>query len=209
MAAARSPNSTTLRRHRRASRLFGATPERLVADADKRPDLAIAHDPPMTRPVVEAALAGELSRKDREARDRSRHALGCWRRFHGDQRSAGAGYRRSARSSISSHGVRPAPRPGRDTEPGRAAPPDAGSRGEPRELALDLIAENEGFDRGCMPDHSAGSARTATESLWCLALRSSSGRSAALFAGCGIVADSDPAREWTSHGTRCRSWRRR
>jgi isochorismate synthase len=69
--------------------------------------------------------------------------------------------------------------------------------GMPRDLALELIADEETHDRGLyagplgwMDRHGDGE--------FVVALRSGvvSGASAVLFAGCGIVADSDPDREW-------------
>lgn len=69
--------------------------------------------------------------------------------------------------------------------------------GMPRELALELIAEEEPIERGWyagplgwMDRHGDGE--------FVVALRSGvvRGREATLFAGCGIVADSDPEREW-------------
>ena len=69
--------------------------------------------------------------------------------------------------------------------------------GAPRDVALALIAEHEAFDRGWYagpigwlgPDGD-GEMMVA---LRCGLVR---GREATLFAGCGIVADSDPSREW-------------
>jgi isochorismate synthase len=69
--------------------------------------------------------------------------------------------------------------------------------GTPRQLALELIAEEEQLERGWyaaplgwMDRHGDGE--------FVVALRSGvvHGREASLFAGCGIVADSDPEREW-------------
>ncbi len=69
--------------------------------------------------------------------------------------------------------------------------------GEPREAALDLIAENEGFERGWYAG-PVGWLGTDGDGELMVALRCGlvAGQRAALFAGCGIVADSDPAREW-------------
>jgi isochorismate synthase len=69
--------------------------------------------------------------------------------------------------------------------------------GEPRALALELIAEHEGFERGWYAG-PLGWVGADGDGEFVVALRCGlvSGRSAALFAGCGIVADSDPAREW-------------
>ena len=69
--------------------------------------------------------------------------------------------------------------------------------GEPRALALELIAEHEGFERGWYAG-PLGWVGVDGDGEFVVALRCAlvSGRTAALFAGCGIVADSDPAREW-------------
>jgi isochorismate synthase len=69
--------------------------------------------------------------------------------------------------------------------------------GTPRQLALELIAEEEPIERGWYAaplgwiDHRG-------DGEFVVALRSGvvQGREASLFAGCGIVADSDPEREW-------------
>lgn len=69
--------------------------------------------------------------------------------------------------------------------------------GEPREQALDLIGEHEGFDRGWYAG-PVGWLGADGDGEMMVALRCGlvDGRAATLFAGCGIVADSDPAREW-------------
>ena len=69
--------------------------------------------------------------------------------------------------------------------------------GEPRGAALDLIAEHEGFDRGWYAGPVGWLGADGDGELM-VALRCGlvAGRRATLFAGCGIVADSDPAREW-------------
>jgi isochorismate synthase len=69
--------------------------------------------------------------------------------------------------------------------------------GEPRDAALALIAEHEGFDRGWYAG-PVGWLGVDGEGELMVALRCGlvEGQRATLFAGCGIVADSDPAREW-------------
>jgi salicylate biosynthesis isochorismate synthase/menaquinone-specific isochorismate synthase len=68
--------------------------------------------------------------------------------------------------------------------------------GEPRELALGLIAELEGIDRGWYTG-PIGWMDAAEDGEFCVGLRSAllRDREAHLFAGCGIVADSEPAAE--------------
>jgi isochorismate synthase len=69
--------------------------------------------------------------------------------------------------------------------------------GEPRDTALALIAEHEGFDRGWYAGPVGWLGADGDGELM-VALRCGllDGQRATLFAGCGIVADSDPAREW-------------
>ena len=69
--------------------------------------------------------------------------------------------------------------------------------GEPRGAALDLIAEHEGFDRGWYAGPVGWLGADGDGELM-VALRCGlvDGQRATLFAGCGIVADSDPSREW-------------
>jgi len=68
--------------------------------------------------------------------------------------------------------------------------------GEPREPALELIAELEGIDRGWYTG-PVGWMDAAEDGEFCVGLRSAllRDREAHLFAGCGIVAESDPAAE--------------
>jgi isochorismate synthase len=68
--------------------------------------------------------------------------------------------------------------------------------GEPREAALEVIAELEGIDRGWYTG-PVGWMDAAEDGEFCVGLRSAllRDREAHLFAGCGIVADSDPAAE--------------
>ena len=69
--------------------------------------------------------------------------------------------------------------------------------GAPRELALELIEEQEKLDRGWYAGPFGWVDRHG-DGEFVVAIRSGvvQGREASLFAGCGIVADSDPAREW-------------
>ncbi len=68
--------------------------------------------------------------------------------------------------------------------------------GEPRERALRLIPELEGLDRGWYAG-PVGWTDLAEDGEFCVALRGGllRGASAHLYAGCGIVRDSDPAAE--------------
>jgi isochorismate synthase len=69
--------------------------------------------------------------------------------------------------------------------------------GTPRDVALGLIAEHESFDRGWYAG-PVGWLGADGDGEMMVALRCGlvQGSQATLFAGCGIVADSDPAREW-------------
>jgi isochorismate synthase len=69
--------------------------------------------------------------------------------------------------------------------------------GMPRELALELIAEEEAHERGWYAGPLGWVDRDG-DGEFVVALRSGviDGAEATLFAGCGIVADSDPDREW-------------
>ena len=69
--------------------------------------------------------------------------------------------------------------------------------GEPREVALALMDEHEGFDRGWYAG-PVGWLGADGDGELCVALRCGivDRTHASLFAGCGIVADSDPESEW-------------
>ncbi len=74
--------------------------------------------------------------------------------------------------------------------------PSAAVGGTPTAVATDLIAEIEGMDRGRYAG-PVGWMDAAGDGEWALALRSAEvhGSTVRLFAGCGIVADSDPEAE--------------
>lgn len=69
--------------------------------------------------------------------------------------------------------------------------------GAPRELALALLEEEERLDRGWYAG-PVGWLDRRGDGEFVVAIRSGvvNGASASLFTGCGIVADSEPAREW-------------
>ena len=71
------------------------------------------------------------------------------------------------------------------------------SGGEPRDVALALLDEHEGFDRGWYAG-PVGWLGADGDGEFVVALRCGivDRTRATLFAGCGIVADSDPDREW-------------
>ncbi len=74
--------------------------------------------------------------------------------------------------------------------------PSAAVGGTPTSVAIDLIAEIEGMDRGRYAG-PAGWMDADGDGEWAIALRSAEvhGSTVRLFAGCGIVADSDPEAE--------------
>jgi menaquinone-specific isochorismate synthase len=74
--------------------------------------------------------------------------------------------------------------------------PSAAVGGTPTESAKELIGEIEGMDRGRYAG-PVGWMDASGDGEWGIALRSAEvvGRTVRLFAGCGIVADSDPEAE--------------
>ena len=75
--------------------------------------------------------------------------------------------------------------------------------GAPRDLALALLEEEERLDRGWY----AGPVGWLGDGEFVVAIRSGvvNGASASLFTGCGIVADSEPAREWDESEVKLRA----
>ncbi len=78
--------------------------------------------------------------------------------------------------------------------------------GQPRTLALELIDEQERLDRGWYAGPLGWLDRRG-DGEFVVAIRSGvvDGATASLFAGCGIMADSDPAREWEESRMKLRS----
>jgi menaquinone-specific isochorismate synthase len=68
--------------------------------------------------------------------------------------------------------------------------------GDPTRSALELITAHEGFDRGCYAG-AVGWVDAAGDGCWAVGIRSAqlSGATARVFAGVGVVADSDPEAE--------------
>ena len=153
-------------------------------------------------PAVDDHLGEQLLRS---AKDRSEHeivarrierALGAALGLGRGRRRAGAGQGREHPASRD-----PGPRPARRAALGdrarRAAAPDPGGRRRARATpALAAIAELEDLDRGWYAG-PVGWMDAAEDGEFCVALRSAllRDRTAHLFAGAGIVADSDPAAE--------------
>jgi isochorismate synthase len=202
--AARSPNSTTYAFTRGGSVFFGATPERLVATQNMVfQTVAIAgtirHD---EGPEVDAALAAELlaSDKDREEHEIVVDTLRATLTPVATEIEVAQGPV-VARFGTVQHLVTTVSGRLRDRSGilslAALLHPTPAVGGEPRDLALELIAEHEGFDRGWYAG-PLGWVGADGDGEFVVALRCAvvSGKSAALFAGCGIVADSDAAREW-------------
>lgn len=199
-----SPTSTTYAVARGGAVFLGATPERLISTRGKDfQTVAIAgsirHDDNSTR---DAALAAELLASDK---DREEHEIVVEM------------LRTMLEPVASEINVAPSPvvatfgtvqhlvttvtgrlrdRAGILSLAGLLHPTPAVG-GEPRALALELIAEHEGFERGWYAG-PLGWVGADGDGEFVVALRCAvvSGAAAALFAGCGIVADSDSAREW-------------
>ena len=74
--------------------------------------------------------------------------------------------------------------------------PSAAVGGTPTKVAVEMIAELEGMDRGRYAG-PVGWMDADGDGEWGIALRSGliSGNTVRLYAGCGIVADSDPEAE--------------
>jgi isochorismate synthase len=202
--AASAPESTTFAFARGGTTFLGATPERLVRTVGRSFEtVAIAGSAARGRdPDDDARLAAGLlaSEKDREEHavvvDTLRANLApIVESLHVAEAPAILPLRHLQ------HLVTPITGTLRDEAGllslGGQLHPTPAVGGAPREVALDLIAEHEGFDRGWYAGPIGWLGADGDGELM-VALRCGlvAGREATLFAGCGIVADSDPAREW-------------
>jgi salicylate biosynthesis isochorismate synthase len=202
--AAGSPTSTTYAFVRGGNVFLGATPERLISTQGKDFQTvamagSIRHDDDVAR---EASLAAELlsSDKDREEHeivvDMIRTLLEpVAAEIHVAPSPVVATFG-TVQHLVTTVTGRLRDRAGILKLAGLLHPTPAVG-GEPRALALELIAEHEGFERGWYAG-PLGWVGADGDGEFVVALRCAvvSGRNAALFAGCGIVADSDPEREW-------------
>jgi isochorismate synthase len=202
--AAGAPEGTIFAFVRGGRTFLGATPERLVRTAGRDFEtVAIAGSAPRgVTPADDAVLAAALFASEKE---REEHAVVV----------------EMLRTSLTplAEALEVGPTPGilplRDVQhlvtpvrgrlraqagllglAGRLHPTPAVG-GEPRALALEMIAEHEGIERGWYAGPIGWLGADGDGELM-VALRCGlvAGRDAALFAGCGIVADSDPSREW-------------
>jgi isochorismate synthase len=202
--AASAPESTTFAFSRGRGTFLGATPERLVQTAGRAFEtVAIAGSAPRSADGAEDARLGAgllASEKDREE-----HAVVV------------AMLRTSLSPLVEELRVAPSPALLRLRHVQHLVTPMAGTLrddagllalaerlhptpavgGEPRALALEMIAEHEGFERGWYAGPIGWVGADGDGELM-VALRCGlvEERDATLFAGCGIVADSDPASEW-------------
>ncbi len=202
--ASSAPESTTFAFTRDGTTFLGATPERLVRTVGRSFEtVAIAGSAPRgADPEEDTRLAAGLLASEK---DREEHAV-----VVETLRSGLAPIVESLHVAESpailplrhvQHLVTPITGTLRDEAGllslgGRLHPTPAVG-GAPREDALDLIAEHEGFDRGWYAGPIGWLGADGDGELM-VALRCGlvAGRDATLFAGCGIVADSDPGREW-------------
>jgi isochorismate synthase len=199
-----APESTTFAFVRGGTTFLGATPERLVRTAGRSFEtVAMAGSAARgTDPAEDARFAAALlaSEKDREEHavvvDMLRSSLAP---IVETLRVADAPTVQPLRHL--QHLVTPVTGTTRD-EAGILAlagqlHPTPAVGGAPREVALALIEEHEAFDRGWYAG-PIGWLGADGDGEMMVALRCGlvTGREATLFAGCGIVADSDPAQEW-------------
>ena len=199
-----SPTSTTYAFARGGSVFVGATPERLISTQGKEfQTVAIAGS---IRHVddagEEAALAAELLASDK---DREEHEI-VVEMLRTNLEPVATELHVAPAPVVAAFGTvqhlvttvtgRLRDRAGILSLAGLLHPTPAVG-GEPRGLALELIAEHEGFERGWYSG-PIGWVGADGDGEFVVALRCGvvSGTTATLFAGCGIVADSDPAREW-------------
>ncbi|MEI7743421.1 MAG: isochorismate synthase [Chloroflexota bacterium] len=199
-----SPESTTYAFRRGGRTFLGATPERLVR-TEGRAFRTVA----VAGTIGRGADADEDARLGRELlaseKDREEHAIVV------------AAIREVLRPVAETIAV--APEPGLMTlrfvqhlvtEIGGTVPdgngllslgarlhPTPAVGGEPRDVAVALIDEHEGFERGWYAG-PVGWLNARGDGELCVALRCGivDRTQAWLFAGCGIVADSDPDKEW-------------
>jgi isochorismate synthase len=211
--AASAPESIVFAFRRGTAAFIGATPERLVR-AEGRTYRTAAVAGSIRRgadPAEDAALAAELLASEKE---REEHAVVV----------------RAIRRQLApiSDRLEIAPEPGvlvlrhvqhlvtevagtlRVQEgllalAGRLHPTPAVG-GEPRDLALAMIAEHEEFDRGWYAGPVGWLSADGDGELM-VALRCGlvEDRRVTLYAGCGIVADSDPDREWEESSIKMRA----
>ena len=211
--AASAPESTVFAFSRAARTFLGATPERLVRTEGRAfATVALAGSVRRGIDVAEdAALAAELlsSEKEREEHgvvvDSLRASLAPLCESLEVDRVPGVMRLRDVQHLVTEVRGRLHRQAGM-LALAEVIHPTAAVGGEPRELALELIAEHEGFERGWYAG-PVGWVDAAGDGELAVALRSGlvAGTGAMLFAGCGIMADSDPDREWEESEVKLRA----
>ncbi|MEZ0241292.1 MAG: isochorismate synthase MenF [Chloroflexota bacterium] len=208
-----APESTTFAFVRDGTTFLGATPERLVrTDGRSFETVAIAGSAPRGgSPAEDAALATGLLASEK---DREEHAV-VVDTLRADLASVAASLHVAETPAILplrhvQHLVTPITGTTRDEAgllalAGRIHPTPAVG-GAPRDVALAMIDEHEAFERGWYAGPIGWLGADGDGELM-VALRCGlvAGREAVLFAGCGIVADSDPAREWAESRLKLRT----
>ena len=202
--AATAPESTTFAFARRGITFLGATPERLLRTTGRSFEtVAIAGSAPRGRDAAEdARFATALLAS---GKDRAEHAAvvasmkeslaPIVEALHVAEHPAVLKLRHVQHLMTPISG-RLRDEAGLLTLAGRLHPTPAVG-GAPRDTALALITEHEGFGRGWYAGPVGWLGADGDGELM-VALRCAlvSGNEATLFAGCGIVAGSDPATEW-------------
>jgi isochorismate synthase len=207
---ASAPESTVFAISRGSRTFLGATPERLVSlQGRELRTMAMAGSTPRARdPAVDDALAAELLASDKEREEHEvvvtmlREALAPV-----TEELTIAPSPEVVRFRHVQHLVTPVS--GRLREDASVLTlverlhPTPAVGGTPRELALELIAEEETPERGWYAG-PLGWIDRGGDGEFVVALRCGVifGAQATLFAGCGIVADSDPEREWDESATK-------
>ncbi len=199
-----APESTTFAFGRGHTTFLGATPERLVQTVGRRFEtVAIAGSAPRGATATEDAreAAGLLASE----KDREEHAVVVDMLRTSLRPIADALTIADAPSVLPLRHVQHLVTPVSGTLREDAGLLDVAGRlhptpavgGAPRDMALALIEEHEAFDRGWYAG-PIGWLGADGDGEMMVALRCGlvNGSQATLFAGCGIVADSDPAREW-------------
>ena len=199
-----APESTVFAFVRDGTTFLGATPERLVHTSGRR--------------FETVAIAGSVARgRDDAADDVLARDLLASEKEREEHQVVVDGLRADLAPIVERLEVAPAPTVLRLRHVQHLATPITGSTrdetgllalagrlhptpavgGAPRDTALAMIDEHEGFDRGWYAGPIGWLGADGDGELM-VALRCALvvGRSATLFAGCGIVADSEPAREW-------------
>lgn len=202
---AEHPNTFVYAAWRDGATFFGASPERLVRlhDRELTTSVLAGSTPRGTTPAQDAALAAELqaSRKDREEHDIVRRELSAALATVCTEVVADAEPTLVSLPNV--HHLHTAVRARLAAERSvfdvlERLHPTPAVGGAPRDAALAFIREREEIDRGWYAAPIGWVGASAAEfavALRCALVRREPAE-ASLFAGCGIVAGSDPAAEY-------------